>query len=366
MNSSLNQKFPDAGSCPKSINFTLGLAFATALLLISLASPTQAAITWSGDLDPTDPTTWTSSTTGYIGKSSTGTITVDGASALRSNGASLGINSGSTGMGTVTGAGSTWTNSGRFYVGDFGTGILNIEAGGQVSNYYHSGTLGHNSDSTGTVTVTGTGSKWSNSSDLYVGDFGTGILNIETGGQVSNATCFLGYNSGSSGTVTVTGIGSKWTNSANLFVGYNGSGTLTVNEGGTVVVGGAICTSLNNLLGDGMISANGGVLDADLVFDAAHGLQNSIIFGSGGTLVITPSAGAILGVGYKDNGTLRITEGVSVASSAGFLWLLIRFLRYGHGDRHRLELDRQRQALCRQFRYRHIEYRGGRTGQQLL
>ena len=68
----------------------------------------------------------------------------------------------------MTGAGSTWTNSGDLYVGCSGSGTLNIEAGGQVSNFY--GYLGYNSGSTGTVTVTGTGSMWTNSGTLYLGD----------------------------------------------------------------------------------------------------------------------------------------------------------------------------------------------------
>ena len=79
-------------------------------------------------------------------------------SAASSNGYSyLGYNSGSTGTATVTGAGSTWTN---YYleVGYSGSGIMNVEAGGQISNYgYSYCDLGSNSGSTGTVTITGTG-----------------------------------------------------------------------------------------------------------------------------------------------------------------------------------------------------------------
>ena len=96
------------------------------------------------------------------------------------------------------------------------------------------GYLGYNSGSSGTATVTGTGSKWTNSGDLYVGNYGTGTLRIEAGGQVSNSTGYLGYNSGSSGTATVTGAGSKWTNSGSLYVGNSGSGTLHIRDGGMV------------------------------------------------------------------------------------------------------------------------------------
>jgi T5SS/PEP-CTERM-associated repeat protein len=215
MNSSSNPKTHPAAIFPKTTFLAIGLTLASALLLC-LVSPTQAAITWTGDIDPSTPTTWTSSTTVYIGESSTGTITVDDASAL----------------------------------------------------------------------VSGSG--------------------------------YLGYYSGSTGTVTVAGTGSTWTNHG-LHVGHVGSGTLTVSDGGTVVVDGAIYASLNNLLGNGTISAKGGVLDAELVFDAAHGLQTSATFGSAGIITITQSASNALGVGYKGIGSLQITEGVSVASSDAYL-----------------------------------------------
>jgi T5SS/PEP-CTERM-associated repeat protein/autotransporter-associated beta strand protein len=152
---------------------------------------------------------------------------------------------------------------------------------------------------------------------LGAGYKGNGTLRIAEGVAVVSNFGYLGYNSGSIGTAMVTGTGSKWTSSYDLYVGKEGSGSLIVNDGGMVVVGGSIFAS--NLLGNGTISANGGVVDADLVFDAAHGLHGTSIFGSGGILTITPSASRTLGVGYKGNGTLRITEGVTVASSAGYL-----------------------------------------------
>jgi T5SS/PEP-CTERM-associated repeat protein/autotransporter-associated beta strand protein len=202
---------PLPATVPQKPRLPLRPAIATAFLLLGLASPLQAAITWTGDISPADPTTWTYNTYGYIGNTSTGTIIVDGASVLQS----------------------------------------------------------------------------------FCG--------------------YIGYNSGSSGTVTVTDAGSQWTTSANLYLGISDASTLTVKDGGTVVVVGAIYASLNNLLGNGTISANSGaVLDADLVFDAANGLPLSLTFGSGGTLNIYRTA--TLGVGYKGNGSLRITDGVTVFS----------------------------------------------------
>ena len=143
----------------------------------------------------------------------------------------LGYNSGSTGTATVTGAGSKWTNSNDLYVSN---GTLAIEAGGQVNSF--DGNVGYYSGSTGTATVTGTGSTWTNSSVLDVGGSGKGTLTIEAGGQVSDSSGYLASSSGSTGmaTATVTGPGSKWTNSSNLGVGNLGTGTLTIEAGGQV------------------------------------------------------------------------------------------------------------------------------------
>ena len=62
----------------------------------------------------------------------------------------------------------------------------------------------------------------------------------------------------------------------------------------------------------------GVVLDADLRFDATHGTQQTLAFGSGGKLTFN-IAGGPLGVGYQQNGTLTVAEGVNVTSSDGLL-----------------------------------------------
>jgi T5SS/PEP-CTERM-associated repeat protein len=299
-------------ACPP--DFALLLAMAVGLLF-GPGSPTQAAIIWSGDV-PSDPSTWTSTIDGYIGVSSPGMVSVDGGSSLASSKGYLGYNSGSTGTATITGTGSKWINTSELYVGSYGSGSLTIEAGGQVSSLR--GYLGDKSDSTGTATVTGTGSKWTNSSDLYIGRYGSGALTVEAGGQVSNTNGYLGYYSGRTGTATVTGTGSKWTNSGDLHVGYNGSGALTVTDGG-VVTARTLYALLSDLKGNGVITAKGAVLDIDFVFDATHGLQLNIPFGLGGKIDMIFDGTGALGAGYKGTGSLRVAEGITVASAGGYL-----------------------------------------------
>ncbi|MCP4777141.1 MAG: hypothetical protein GY880_23215, partial [Planctomycetaceae bacterium] len=47
----------------------------------------------------------------------------------------------------------------------------------------------------------------------------SGTLNVNSGARFDNTTGYIGYSSGSSGTATVSGSGSQWNNSGDLYVG---------------------------------------------------------------------------------------------------------------------------------------------------
>jgi len=199
--------------------------------------------------------------------------------------------SGSRGTATVTGTGSKWTNSRDLYVGLSGTGTLNIADGGEVSNRY--GYLGSRSGSQGTVTVTGSGSKWKSTGVLYVGSSGRGTLEVTDGGEVSNSgDGYIGFGPGSQGTVTVTGSGSKWTNSRHLSVGLEGMGTLMIADGGEVS---------NSYAG---------------ILACQSGAQGTVTVTGNGSKW-TNSGG--LYVGDEGTGTLTITDRGEVSNSYGIL-----------------------------------------------
>ncbi len=117
-------------------------------------------------------------------------------------------------------------------VGVASTGALTIQNGGTVNNTL--GIIADQAGSTGTATVDGAASRWTNSSDFYVGHFGNGTLTIRNGGAVSNDYGFVGRFSSSTSTATVDGTGSTWTSSSDLNVGASGYGTLTIRNGGAV------------------------------------------------------------------------------------------------------------------------------------
>jgi fibronectin-binding autotransporter adhesin len=287
------------------------MAFITTTLGLACTSIGLADVTTSGSIQD-DGTNY------FVGYIADGTLSIDLGSLLSRSKGYLGYNVGCTGTATVIGTGSKWTNSHYLYAGYDGIGTLNIQAGGQVSNY--DGYLGYNSGSTGTATVTGTGSTWNSGILLAVGDSDDGTLNIEAGGQVSNYRGYLGSTEyGSTGTATISGTGSTWINSGDLSVGgYYGSGTLTVSDGGLVTTK-TLYASLSDLFGNGTITVKGAVLDADVVFDGTHGPTPALAFGTGGTLNLNMTGTGSLGVGYKGTGTLRIADGLTIASSFGYL-----------------------------------------------
>jgi T5SS/PEP-CTERM-associated repeat protein len=311
------------------VRYSLGFML---LVLMLLTSPMEAAINQTGNVTPPQP--WTSSTDAYIGNTGSGTLNVNGGSQLSSSRGYLGNNAGTTGTATVTGAGSQWTNSTDLYVGRNGSGALTIEAGGQVSNTMGTGFLGNNSGSTGTATVTGAGSKW-NAGAMYVGNNGNGTLNIDAGGQVSNATGFVGIAPGSTGRATVGGVGSQWTNTGALDIGRAGNGSLAIESGGqvgntfgylgnfagatgtaTVTGVGSKWTSTNTLY----VGRNG---SGSLTIEAGGRISNTAGFlgsdsGSTGTATVTGAGSkwtnsSGLYVGNSGSGTLNIMSGALVS-----------------------------------------------------
>ena len=191
-----------------------------------------------------------------------------------------------------------WNLESGLQVGVNGIGALDIENGSKVSNIFAH--LGYHSGSSGTVTVTGAGSEWNNSGDMLVGRSGIGVLNIENTSvvNVSNVT----------------------------WVGKNTTGTGTINfNGGTLNTTGLLA-STNELLGTGTINTAVMVGDIDIVFNATTGLQQQIVLDSLTSQNISinldasaPDNQGPLGAGYRNTGTLTISDGLAISSSGGYL-----------------------------------------------
>lgn len=121
-----------AATCVTTLTCSISFYFAllAALSVVGPPASARAAITPLGDVSafPPTPPAWASYTTGYIGNTGSGTLTVDGGSDLLSATGYIGYGSSATGVVNIVGTGSTWTTS-MLYVGNSGSGTLSISAG---------------------------------------------------------------------------------------------------------------------------------------------------------------------------------------------------------------------------------------------
>ena len=269
--------------------------------------------------------TWTNRNSFYVGNYGNGTLNITNGGAVSNEDSYnycgyIGSRSGSTGEVRVDGSGSKWTNNDDLYVGREGIGALNITSGGTVSSY--DGHIGDESGSTGEVTVDGSGSKWTNSRGLDVGNYGNGTLNITSGGVIRNSYGHIGHQSGSTGEVTVNGSGSKWENGA-LDVGYSGNGTLSITSGGAVSSSYSHIGNQSSSTGEVTVDGSGSIwTNSDL--EVGH-------YGNG-TLNIT--SGGVIRSSYCHIGHLSGSTGEVTVDGSGSTWTNENFFYvglYGNG-----------------------------------
>lgn len=129
-------------------------------------------------------------------------------------------------------------------VGNSGKGTVNVSKGATLTSSGY-GFIGGNASGNGIVNIS-TDSLWnlqtssSNAQLLQVGVFGTGELNITTGGVVKARDTQIALNQSSKGNVLVDGQDSLL-ETFNMNVGTTGKGSLTLTNNGTLnVVGGEV------------------------------------------------------------------------------------------------------------------------------
>ena len=279
------------------------------------------------------------------GLAGTGSLTISDGLVVSSTDGYLGFKAGSSGTATVDGAGSSWISNDYLYVGHYGDGDLNITNGGTVSNT--TTVISYQQGSSGTVSVDGVASALISSNGVDVGDEDVGVLTITNGGTVSTGGSTIASDGSSSGTATVDGAGSTWLNTGNLTVGRNGTGVLNIRNGGLVTAGnetkvgwrdngsgtinfdsgtlttGSLLAVASDLTGTGTVNANGLVTDADLIFDATHGLIQTVTLnaepGQDITVNLDVDGTGAMGAGAGGSGSISISDGVAVNSTDGYL-----------------------------------------------
>lgn len=122
---------------------------------------------------------------------------------------------------------------------------------------------------------------------------GAGYLEITAGGRATTNTAVLGIVDGALGQALVSGSGSVWENTGNLYVGGNeatagGTGEVTLADQGLLEIGGSL-----TVWTDGKIMLQGGRLK----FDSLQATVDGQIEYQAGTLQLTDAAGYTVGSG---------------------------------------------------------------------
>ena len=274
--------------------------FLQSVCLVVVTSPLYAEITWTGEIDPADPTTWTYGTGGKV---DVGSIMVTDGSDLYSNWVHLGTQLGVASQIAIIGEASTWTSYGDITVGLYGNGMIAIEGGGIVSS--QGGCIGNGAAAMGKLVVNGAGSEW-NSTFLELGfDGGEGVLEISNGGLVDV--------------------------SENLLVASDTSSTGRIQFAEGTLKTTSLYAAPSDLEGTGTIHANAIVSDIDLVFDASHGLQQTLLLSGHAdqqiSVYLDVDGRGDLGAAYAGTGSLTVSQGVHVVSDLG----TVGFKKYSQG-----------------------------------
>jgi hypothetical protein len=173
-----------------------------------------------------------------VGNNGTGTLNINGAFPTISNDGAyptiaksrFRVGLGSTGIGYVNvNSGGTLTFSTSYSDTDSGQSYLNIDGGTVSGNYalsFNNFGIGYNSGKTGSYT-TSSGQTIS-ATNVYVGNLGSGTLNIATA-YTKPTNFYVGYGNGGSGTVNIN-TGGTFTMNSNLVDTWAGTSTINLDN----------------------------------------------------------------------------------------------------------------------------------------
>ena len=291
------------------------------LELADYMEPNETIPKGTGHVTVTGLDSYWEAQTVVVGFSGNGTLDINDAGWVWDNNAFLGMTSGSVGTARVDGLGSEWDHDGTLAVGVWGEGDLTVSGGGQVyaSDVYIGGTpldvLGWAYDpnlmpnGTGTVTVTGPDSRLEAYAytSLYVGYSGTGLLDVNEGGQVAANLAVVGGAPDATGTVIVHDPDSALSVDGDLVVGAWGNGDVTVAEGGRVTTSGLYI---------GGFEVNPDDFDPYMLDDFGEARGTGTVRVEGTDSLLEMLYGNPAYVGYTGEGTLEILDGGQVSTAS--------------------------------------------------
>lgn len=263
-----------------------------------------------------------------IGGDGTGYFEVSGGATAETTTGAFGVNAGSAGYGTITGAGTNWAVTGAaFTVGGSGLGDLVISDGAIVSSQGRVN-IGLQAGGEGSLTVTGAGSSLTAATEFFVGQNGAGQASILNGGTASGDKVILGFDAASSGMLIVDGADSLVQGTSYVMIGYSKTGVATISNGGTLKADGARGITIGFAAGSSGVlnigAASGDTAVAAGYIDAASGIK----FGDGtGRLVLNhTNSDYVLAAPLVGVGAVEVLAGTTIftgdsSNFAGGFWI---------------------------------------------
>ncbi len=264
-----------------------------------------------------------------LGEQSIGNGTIDVTSGstvkLGTNGfVQVGINSGSSGTIQVTSNSTFDAGGGTLFVGSSGQGQLKVTSGAQVSNIGFLAIGAQTGGDAGDIATVTDGGTLLSASTAYVGDLGSGELDVQNLGTFKlsgGGSLIVGFDSKASGTVNLTndlvrgaGGGTLDANGCNVYVGYGGLGTLNITAGQATNINflsigsqaGNNAQNAVNLDGSSLFNISP-MLSAKTIYVGDQGTGNLSLI-NGASAQLTSGGFLDLGVGPKTLGIFKLTN----------------------------------------------------------
>lgn len=172
----------------------------------------------------------------YAGSAGDGQLYITNGGIATSTTGSIGNNSGGIGLVLVADSGSTWSNSGALLIGNATTGELGVNDLASVSA--GSATVGVLGGVSGTLSLDNL-SSFTTTGNLIIGGSGDGYFSVSAGAHVTTGGFgAVGNNAGSISSAFLSGPGTNWNLTGDLYVGNGGQGILYLLDSAIVTIGG--------------------------------------------------------------------------------------------------------------------------------
>lgn len=231
---------------------------------------------------------------------------------INSDGGFVGANFTSTG--TLHQAGSMhWSMTDDLSVGEFGTGVFNMQPGAVCTAFGFF--IGTGSTGVGTINVDGGNTFMSASGDFFVGYFGSGTLNVTGGADVVTPQLNVATIANSIGVINVDGAGSTLSGGATLWnIGNSGDGQVNITNGGVVSSANAQLASGGGALGQCLISGAGSRWVSSGTFYPGRSGDGYLVIENGGNL--NAASSIVLGLDASGYGEVALRTGGTMVTGS--------------------------------------------------